>query len=434
MGIPPTQISIGSSIPPTNPARTIMLGLAFSGGGITGIIGSICALNAVLNEFPAINKSGLVYSTSSGGTIGVGLMANIASEMSIPAYSANMTYAAANTQVTSADKPHWYGNVINYLPSDGTGSGNSAASWRAGNTSGWWTKVIDLMFWEGYGVHDYDITAGDVKWLPNFGLLSKSGCPISRSSSGVMKNAESDLQVATADMSTMSVSIPSGAKLVDAVSTLEVMSYSSSFWVAGIVESKLEYALGKGSLQSGETDDGTKVYFTDGGMIDTTGIVAQLQQRTEHIIAFYNNNDNLEALNSTIAYLFGVAVDTDSQNAVEGPTLDQVFDSSLYNATIANLTDPSILRAMHVSLAVRDNAYLGVKAYTVSTLMILSNQYSDDFLDTVDSTIKGKLSTKWPNSFPISMGTLDANMLCTMQGWKVQRYASEINAVVEGAK
>ena len=139
-----------------------------------------------------------------------------------------------------------------------------------------------------------------------------------------------------------------------------------------------------------------------GGFIDTTGIVAQLQRGTEHIIAFYNNNDNLQTLNSTIAYLFGVDVDTDSQNAIEGATLAHVFDSSLYEATITNLTDPTILRARHTGMSVKSNTYLGVTPYTLSSLMILSNQYSDDFLGTVDSTIKGKLSSEWPNSFPIS--------------------------------
>ena len=86
------------------------------------VLGSICALNSVLSTFPSINTSELVYSTSSGGTIGVGLMgehaldlvtriqvvaaANVAWEMSIPSYTANMTYETANTQARSSSAHH----------------------------------------------------------------------------------------------------------------------------------------------------------------------------------------------------------------------------------------------------------------------------------------------------------------------------------------
>ena len=53
-------------------------------------------------------------------------------------------------------------------------------------------------------------------------LLTKSSCPIERDSKGVMKGANESLHVATVDMSTLSVSIPTGAKLTEAVSALEV--------------------------------------------------------------------------------------------------------------------------------------------------------------------------------------------------------------------
>ena len=35
------------------------------------------------------------------------------------------------------------------------------------------------------------------------------------------------------------------------------------------------------------------VHRTDGGLVDTTGIVALLQRGVRRIIAFYDNNDNL---------------------------------------------------------------------------------------------------------------------------------------------
>lgn len=50
---------------------------------------------------------------------------------------------------------------------------------------------------------------------------------------------------------------------------------------------------------------------------------------------------------------------------------------------------------------VKANAYLGVDAYTLDELFIISNQYSREFLQTVDSQIAEQLSDEWPNSIPI---------------------------------
>ena len=94
--------------------------------------------------------------------------ANAGYKISIPRYEVNMSYHNATQQTTTPDRPvllcasHcrlsllgqiWYAEVIKYLPSsfsldtpDLGGAGNAVNS----NTSGWWTKVIDLMFWEGY--------------------------------------------------------------------------------------------------------------------------------------------------------------------------------------------------------------------------------------------------------------------------------------------
>jgi len=63
----------------------------------------------------------------------------------------------------------------------------------------------------------------------------------------------------------------------------------------------------------------------DGGLLDTTGIVPHLREKVDTIIASYNNNNALEDLNSTFAFLFGVTTNTDTMNSLEGPTLAQVF-------------------------------------------------------------------------------------------------------------
>jgi len=88
------------------------------------------------------------------------------------------------------------------------------------------------------------------------------------------------------------------------------------------------------------------------------------------------------------------------------------------------LTDGSILHAVLDTVDVRDNAYLGVHAYTVERLIIISNEFSNEFLEAFDDpAIHAHLDPRWPASFPLGMSTFDANLLCVFNGWKVQRFA-----------
>merc|ERR1711998_57314 len=104
----------------------------------------------------------------------------------------------------------------------------------------------------------------------------------------------------------------------DNITLLDAMSYSSAFWAASIIESRVQYlALGNTLM----ADASSKLFFLDGGFLDTTGIVALLQQNVSSIIAFYNNNNDLRVLNSSLAFLFGESTVTDSMNSLEGPEL-----------------------------------------------------------------------------------------------------------------
>lgn len=128
---------------------------------------------------------------------------------------------------------------------------------------------------------------------------------------------------------------------------------------------QIKYEVGKLSLSTGILG-GKPVYLTDGalagwgrrecagGIVDTTGIVAHLQQKASRIVAFYNNNDDLTVLNSSFGYLFGVLGETDSQNSIEGWELAQVFDSSLFAPVISNMTNGAILRARLSTVQVRE--------------------------------------------------------------------------------
>lgn len=133
---------------------------------------------------------------------------------------------------------------------------------------------------------------------------------------------------------------------------------------------------------------------------------------------------DLRITNSTYAYLFGVATPTDTMNSLEGPHLAQVFPSLHWPAVITNLTDGSRLHAMLTDLEVLENRYFGVAAYRLESLTIISNQNSAPFLAGLRPEVRAAVDPRWPNTFGVGMPTLDANLLCVFQGWKVKRLAS----------
>lgn len=168
--------------------------------------------------------------------------------------------------------------------------------------------------------------------------------------------------------------------------------------------------------------------------MDTTGIVALLQQRVPTIAAFYINNKPLEELSSPIGFLFGAVSGTDTMNSLAGPVLGQVFDvpNGTYEAVLANLTNPSVLRARLANVPVRANSYHGVPAYTLRELFIVSNEPTAAFTGSfVDGRIRGGLSEKFPNDFEVSMDDLNANAMCMYNDWKVQQHLSELRSLVQ---
>ena len=67
----------------------------------------------------------------------------------------------------------------------------------------------------------------------------------------------------------------------------------------------------------------------------------------------------------------------------------------------------------------------------LDSLVIISNQYSDQFIDSfTDSDIKSNLDSNFPNKFDVALPTLDANMLCMMQDYKVQKYSAELKTAL----
>ena len=173
------------------------VGLAFSGGGITGLLASTCVLNSLNTHFDSFASNNVAFSTTSGGTIGYGIYTNAGppgtDAMYFPAYDTAMSYSDANTEL-NGDKTYWFANANSYLEFTAAQKPNSRAaasgganetvtaeaetqipsrmvgrehsSLRSGlpSTSGWWRLAIDTCFYLGYGIHDYDISPGIRDW------------------------------------------------------------------------------------------------------------------------------------------------------------------------------------------------------------------------------------------------------------------------------
>jgi len=324
---------------------------------------------------------------------------------------------------------------------------------------------METLFGLGYGVAPSEMRtspSGDA--LITFAALEAKGCPIKRNqSSGVMQTAPEYLHTAlvhsTEGGATLTAELGNGLTLLPSssasgLSLLAASAWSTAFYSASIVESSVQYAAeqlaelaGKGLLMTGTASIGTgstqqkaKVHLIDGGFVDTTGIVALLQRQTSKILVFYNNNDALAPAGSsgqevaTFAYLFGEDVPTDTMNTLGGPRFTKLFPNELYSSVIANLTNSSRLFASLKNVPVQVNTWLGIeKPYVLEELLILSNSPAAAFLDSfADPDIKANLSPLWPNRIPITMSSLDANLLCWYERFKLDRHADAITSFFQG--
>lgn len=70
----------------------------------------------------------------------------------------------------------------------------------------------------------------------------------------------------------------------------------------------------------------------------------------------------------------------------------------LYAPVIANLTNTSRLLARLTSIPVLANSYLGIPAYTLDEILILSNARAPSFLTAFeDSRVSAAVSSQWPD-------------------------------------
>eukprot|EP00930_Biecheleria_cincta_P062835 TRINITY_DN4828_c0_g1_i1.p1 TRINITY_DN4828_c0_g1~~TRINITY_DN4828_c0_g1_i1.p1 ORF type:complete len:412 (+),score=54.40 TRINITY_DN4828_c0_g1_i1:71-1306(+) len=381
------------------------VGIAFSGGGLPALFSALCALDAL--NFTGLLPERVITSTTSGGTVGYALWINAGRRLHFPNFSFDVSREEASKQSHTLDRPLWFGKILNPF--------GALASEAQVTHSGshWWQHILERAA-SSYELNFSSLESGSREWLINYATLNKTACPISLASDDTYPLARESLGLEVTDSRSRSASLLH--RISDAVAA------SSAFWAARIVESPWATATSRGMLM--EVGDR---YLLDGGVVDTSGIVALLRRQVKNIVAFYNDNNDLSALNASIAYLFGLGTVTNDMNSLQGPALSQVFPTNLAFETLNNLTNPELLRAQLSPVPVVDNSYLGVRAYTLSSLLILSNQRSERFLHSFqDASIEAHLSHEYPNQYKIGMAPLGANMLCAYNQWKVRRHENEI--------
>jgi hypothetical protein len=441
-----------------------LLGIGYSGGGISGIINAMCAHDALtrLAEVP----EDAVVSTASGGTLGYLLHQSLGDALSYPPpLRPNLSFEELSSRQTPDGKT-WFGKVVDFLPTLMQPPApmldpRAPSSWPdcfpvPNSQDGWWQDVMLALFSVAYGVPSSQVgNRGVGRFVQNFAMIKAAALPMARDANNCMAHAEEALRHATLEaipgQKQLRMHITGNVTLEPASGAnwtlLDAAAYSSAFYAAEIIEGSSAYAaeraaelVNKGTLISACTQDNERVHLIDGGFVDTTGIVSLLQRRVRRILAFYGNNDCLKDVGTetqcetaSIAFLFGESRKADSMNSLLGPKLTQVFSNVLYNDAIRNLTDPNVLRARFTNVEVIANANLEVEAYTVEELIIISNSRSQAFVDTfTDSKVRNGLDDAWPDRMPIGMNPFDANMLCEFNWWKLHKYADEVKSLIAG--
>ena len=167
-----------------------LVGLAWSGGGLTGFFASMCATVA-LRELSApgtmYSNSELPVAVNSGGTLGTILMANAPpGRLRFPPSwdPASYNYSSLSSRFQSGSDPEgsvWFAAIDNLVPSQHR---QEADVYSRDNGSSWWLSALDVALGV-YGLKQ-PLHAGPQPLTAGVSLLRQSATPIKRHpSSGV---------------------------------------------------------------------------------------------------------------------------------------------------------------------------------------------------------------------------------------------------------
>ena len=427
--------------------------VAFSGGGIPALVSAMCVERALDEYVPEWDSSkSTTISTVSGGSAGHAIYSNARAKVSFPDLERGFGMKLEELQKTldppRSDAEQIYMLQVNHLI-ESLGIGSIAklilALFKyAGNHKNWWSNIMDLMITFPYNI-THAVAPGE-NWIAGFSAIKKDKCPLSLDKNGDMKSLDATAGLIPSTATTR----PDGSVAIEAhgafagafsdaqnnVTFQDILGFSTAFWVSNVVDNRvpfwtLQWTLSQ--LFSSLSGQRAAWFASDGGNVDTTGIVNLLRSKHSRIVAFYSNNKNMTELASPIAYLFGMNGTSDAMNSIEGSALNQVFASELYADTMRNLTSGPY--ALLRNIDVMKNSFLGIdEAYTLDELMIIaSNGPSQrEFLSNFDDSahISAALDVRFPTYFPVALPDLDANVVCLYEHWKVRENRDKIKEVL----
>lgn len=435
-----------------------LFGIALSGGGVPAMLSGFCCIKSLFSHLPSM-KDSTIISTTSGGTLGYMVYNNdVGEKLKAPRYDPTRSLADLSSSVPEDNNGIWFARVNSIVPPGAQPEGNDALSTILDGASNyakvfprknWWSQAIQLLDHMVYNLDD--IGSGDRQWYAATTLIAASALPIELdNATGVYAKANETMFFSVIDMSTQIPAISgalaqpglhmkTGTRLSDSV------SHSAFFWGNTMIHNGSDYRAHKGTLNkdylmlqqrhpNSAGAEGLLAAYVDGGTVDPTAITALLQHKTGRILMMYNVNTFLTSNDAGLAWLFGrdpSATKNVSHLVLHGPVLGKVFaNGDVYDEVYANLTDPSIMMARLQNVEVQKNPYLGVEAYTLKELMILSNEFSKEFTESfIDKSIPAHLSANFPTNYGMTMTDLEANTMCMFEDWKVQRHLQAIREV-----
>ena len=405
------------------------IGFAFSGGGPTALMCTLC-YQAALDGLGLAPVNATVVGVS-GGALGYTVYQNVPAPLSYPPLLNDSGFALEKEALSYplSDAGTWMGQLFRYLPSLSDAQMEEA---RCG--SSWWAGALSVGLELAYGVDMCALEAGPRPYSIGASLVHASALPLNLNSAGVFGEDPSGiLAPVSVDMASHEAWVPdtAGTGLTPSgpIEALDAVAMSSAYWADGIVEGAKSLAKNR-ALISVPTSGTRTVYGMDGGFVEMNGVADLLRRRTANVVAFYQSSENFDGDDVAWAYLFGTSeVNPSTINSLEGPAVAALFDSALWPAFRANMTAgaPVVLR----DLSVRANPYFGVAAYTLDTLLVMPNAANAAFLDSfADPDVAAALDARWPDQFPVGIPTLDANVLCLFCGWKVRQVAGLLRGIL----
>ena len=162
------------------------VGLAWSGGGLTGFFSSMCATVALHELAPPgqmYSSSDFTVAANSGGTLGTILFDNspkgrLRFPSSWEPFDYNATALASTFKRGPADTSVWFGAINDLVPSAPAGPGDLPASAPPAGDSGWWLSTLDVAL-KLYKL-DEPLRPSSRPTLAGVALLREDAAPIKR--------------------------------------------------------------------------------------------------------------------------------------------------------------------------------------------------------------------------------------------------------------